>query len=363
MSQTILITGAAGYVGAMLCDQLARRDDVQTIVGLDVEPLPDLLRGNTKVVWIQANTADAGWQAQAAVHAPSVVIHTAWHIREMYGNRTEEWRWNIIGTDAVAAFAFTQPGVTKYIHFSTVASYGSFPENTIEHRFTEDEPFRVSEYLYAEEKRIAEERLRADFERAKKTGQAVPQVFIIRPAAITGPRGRHMRVRFGLQSALSGTLKVEKRFIYDLITLWVSRVPITPKWLRQYVHEDDITDIVTLFAMTPVVGEYEICNASPPGPAVLGKDMARAVGKKTIAVAPWMVRIAFFWMWHLTRGRIPTSPGSWRGYSYPIAVDGSKVTRKYGYQYQYESLEAFQYTHGRYEAAIPPEARTAPPVA
>ena len=70
-----------------------------------------------------------------------------------------------------------------------------------------------------------------------------------------------------------------------------------------------------------------------------------------------MVRLAFFWVWHLTRGRIPTAPGSWKGYSYPIAVDGSKVTRMLGYTYQYSGPDAFQYTNGEYEFSVPEHLR------
>ena len=175
---------------------------------------------------------------------------------------------------------------------------------------------------------------------------------IIRPAAITGPRGRYSRIRFGLQAALSGALKNEGSFLYDFISLWVSWVPVTPKWLRQYVHEDDITDIVALFSFSPLKCGYDVFNVAPPEDAVFGKDMAEAVGKKTLPIYPWMVRMAFFWMWHLTRGRVPTAPGSWRGYSYPIAVEGSKLTRDYGYKYKWQSKDAFVKKEGRYAKYI-----------
>lgn len=352
---SLLITGAAGYVGAMLCDLFSKREDVERIVALDVEEKPELLMDNGKITWIRANTADTTWQEEARAHNPDIVIHTAWHIREMYGKRDVEWRWNVEGSDSVFDFAFATPSVKRLIHFSTVASYGAFSDNTTEHAYTEDESFRKSNYLYAEEKRIVEEHLKERYEAAKLEKDI--SVAIVRPAAITGPRGRFARIRFGLQASLSGALRGEGSILYDIISLWVSFVPVTPKWLRQYVHEDDVADIVEKLAFGETKISYEAFNLAPPGEAVYGKDMARAVGKRIVLVYPWMVRLAFFWVWHLTRGRIPTAPGSWKGYSYPIRVDGSKVTKLLGHRYVMPSYEAFTSTKGRYEPVVPEHLR------
>jgi nucleoside-diphosphate-sugar epimerase len=349
MKHTLFITGAAGYVGSMLVQQFAKREDVERIIGLDKEHIPEMIKDESKLVYLQMNTAD-DWEEKVAEHQPDIIIHTAWQIRELYGNRALTWKWNIDGSDKVFDFAFTTPSSRKLIYFSTVSSYGAFSTNTLEHRFTEDEPFRKSEYLYAEEKRIAEEHLEARYKKAVEKGSRV-SVSIVRPAAITGPRGRFMRIRFGLQAALSGQLK--DSFVYRIVSAMVSFVPVTPKWLRQFIHEDDVTDLVEVLAFEEPKGEYEVFNICPPGPAVLGPDMARAVGKHVLPLQPWMIRIPFFFMWHATRGKIPTGPGAWRGYSYPIAVDGSKLTRMYGYEYTYSSLDAFYYTDGRYESFVP----------
>ncbi|NQV93112.1 NAD(P)-dependent oxidoreductase [Candidatus Kaiserbacteria bacterium] len=353
--KTVFIVGGAGYVGAMLCEQFSQRGDVEKIIALDKEPQPEAFKENSKITWVSANTSDGTWQGEVSKHNPDVVVHTAWQIREMYGQKKLQWKWNVEGSDAVFDFAFSTPSVKKLIYFSTVSSYGASSKNTFEHYFKEEEPFIESEYLYGVEKKVVEEHLHKKFVDTKSSNKNTPQIFIVRPAAITGPRGRFMRIRFGLQSALSGQLK--ESIIHRVISLMVSFVPATKGWVRQFIHEDDVTDIVGLFAFNDLSGEYEVFNISPPGEPVYSKDMAHAVGKRVLPIFPWMVRLAFFFFWHVTRGRVPTSEGGWKFYSYPILVDGSRITKQYDFTYSSGSKEAFYSTKGRYEEFVPEESR------
>jgi nucleoside-diphosphate-sugar epimerase len=346
----IFITGGAGYVGQMLVEQFAKRPDVSAIITLDKEPKPEFYNtfsNKGKVEYLQANTNDDIWQGRVKDFSPDIVIHTAWQIREIYGNRPLSWAWNIDGSNKIFDFVFNNSSVKRFVCFSTVASYGAFAENTLEYRYKETDKFRKTNYLYAEEKRIMEEELEKKYAKAIAENKNLPIISIVRPAAITGPRGRVDRVRFGLQSALSGSLKGG---IYSVISYLTKLVPVTPKWLRQYIHEDDVNDIVELLSFDEKVNhKYEVYNICPPGPCVLGSDMAKAVGKKPIMVHPQLIRFVFFWFWHLTRGKIPTAEGSWKGYSYPIAVDGSKISNMYNYVYKYEPLKAFVENVGRYK--------------
>lgn len=354
MKHRVFITGGSGYVGAMLADQYASRDDVEAILLLDKEKETELTKEHAhreKITFIHDNLGhtekESDWIQRVRDFRPDIIIHTAWQIRDLYGKLALQRKWNIDGSNHVFDLAFSLPSVNRLIYFSTVASYGAFEDNSMHYRFKETDPFRVTDYNYAEEKRMSEEDLEKRYIEAKNRGWH-GQVYVLRPAAITGPRGRVDRIRFGLQSALSGTLK-GKSFLYSLISFMVSWVPVTPKWLRQYIHEDDVADLVALLSFQAELRDvYEVFNICPPGDVVLGKDMAKAVGKRMLPIYPWMARLAFFFFWHATRGKIPTSRGSWKGYSYPIAVDGSKLTDMYGYHYKYESTKAFVENIGRY---------------
>ena len=353
----LFVTGASGYVGAMLVDQFSKREDVDEIICIDKDKKPDFIKDNQKLSWIESNIDDNLWQEILEEKKPEVIIHCAWQIREMYGKKKTQWRWNVDSSLKIFDFAFSHNFVKKLIYFSTVSCYGAKPTNTLDKYFKESDPFIEDEYLYGVEKRVVEEKLKKKFDELTTKGQKLPQVFIVRPAAITGPRGRFMlKDRFGLQSALTGKLK--KTFVNKIVSSLVFLMPATPLWLRQFVHEDDVTDIIKMFSFENLEGSYEIFNLCPQGSPILAPDMAKVVGKKILPITPWMVRFSFFFFWHLTRGRIPTAKGGWKFYSFPVAVDGSRVTSRYDYKYKYSSKEAFSFTKGRYESYVPENSKT-----
>jgi nucleoside-diphosphate-sugar epimerase len=118
-------------------------------------------------------------------------------------------------------------------------------------------------------------------------------------------------------------------------------MPVTPSWARQFIHEDDVTSIVEFLALGTFGGEYEIFNICPPGEIITGKEFASFVGKKPLFLDPGIIKVLFAFFWNFTLGTVPTAPGSWKTYSYPICVTGEKISKLYGYSYSYDVREAF----------------------
>ncbi len=333
--KVIMITGAAGYVGAMLCHQFSRSPELEKIIAIDILPMPALLKDNKKIVWITANLAENIWKIPANINKPEVVIHCAWQIKELYGNEALQKRLNIESSRAVFEFCLNSTFVKKIIYFSTISSYGAYPENTLEKFFNEQDELKESESIYGTQKRIVEEALMELYNKSDKS----KKVIVIRPSSITGPRGRSMDTKkIGLLNILKNVLPF---------------IPVgSDAWCRQYIHEDDITDAVAMFTFDKEVGKsgYEVYILSP-NDLIFAKDMARLFDKSVVKIPTPLIRFAFFLAWHLSGGRIPTSKGGWRFFCYPIAVDGSLITKKYDFEYSYTSRETLEKDEGRYEEA------------
>ena len=341
---TVFITGCGGYIGALLVDRLSKREDVDLIVGLDKEPLPKLIQENKKLHFIQGNT-DGDWEMEVSRYKPDIVIHAAWQIRELYGQKNTQTRWNINGTHQVFDFVFGSGSVRRCVHFGSVASYGAFRNNKPEFVFTEQSPLRKSSYSYAEEKRISEEMLDDLYQKYEDHTKHLPQIFTVRPASITGPYGKK-RTKFSLQSVLGGT--VREGIIARILAKFMSFTPISSGWARQFVHEDDVCAAVEHLAFENFTVEKDILNLCPPGNYIDGVTMSEMLEKKPVKLPAFLYSIVFWFAWHLTRGRIPTPKGSYKTYVYPVIVDGTKISREYGFVYSYDTREAFTTKKGLY---------------
>lgn len=340
MGKNILITGGAGYVGTMLIEQFAECDSIDTIYGIDLRDRPAQCANCAKLRWLQADVAEQDWVATLEGAPIDVVIHCAYQIRELYGRkRQQQEHWNIDGARQVFDFALRHPSVRRIVHLSTVSAYGARPENSVDRLFTEQDPLGEDTYLYGVQKKRVETLLRDLFERSRSRAHVV----VLRLASVSGPRGRFGLNRYGLLSTVAG------RFPFLICG--------RSDWGRQYLHEDDLIDVVTKFVHLPPATGYEVFNVSPPdfldAPAI-----GRLFDKRVVPVPPLLLRALFALLWHGTRGALTTPAGAWKFLSYPIRVDGSLLERTHGYAFRYSSRQALMALEGRH--ARPPQTSMQP---
>jgi nucleoside-diphosphate-sugar epimerase len=241
----ILITGGAGYIGMMLIDRLAHFDSVHSIYAIDIKAQPAQFGNCAKLHWVRADVAADQWVSQVDGKAIDVVIHCAYQIRELYGGRkkTQE-HWNLQGARKVFEFALACPSVRRLVQLSTVSAYGARPQNSIDRSLTEESPLCEDVYLYGVQKKQVENLLCHLFRQLRPSAHIV----VLRLASVSGPRGRFGLNGYGLLSTIAG------RFPFLICG--------RSDWGRQYLHEDDLIDVISTFVHLPPATGYQVFNVS-----------------------------------------------------------------------------------------------------
>jgi nucleoside-diphosphate-sugar epimerase len=346
MAISVLITGAAGYIGSMVVVALSQLETVGKIVGIDLRDGPALCAARDKCRFVQADIAEDSWVEAIRDEQIDVVVHCAYQIRQLYGRRKEiQRRWNVDGARKVFEFALRAPSVGRLIQLSTVSAYGAHATNSLDHSLSEEAALGEDEYLYGLQKREIEALLRDLYQRYRPSTHVV----VLRLASVSGPRGRFGLNRYGLVSTVAG------KFPF----LICGRTD----WGRQYLHEDDIVAVIALLTQLPAARGIDVFNVSPKDHLSV-HDLGRLFKKRVLLMPPILLRPLFWLLWHGTRGAITTPPGAWRFLSYPIRVDGSRLKDVHGYECRYSSLEALMADTGKYATRpSPPPVDESGPVA
>jgi len=314
----ILITGTSGYFGGLFLKKMIADKKITKIYAIDVAKKPEGV-DDPKIVWIRANLATDDWEKEILKDgALETVFHFAFWIRGRYGKIKIQERENLDNCRRVTNFCFDN-NVKKLIYFSSAAAYGAKKEN-VGKLLNESDLLEEVRYPYGVQKHKVEDLMREiALRRQKQT-----QILIIRPASIWGPEAEKKK-KIGLMNLLKKALPV---------------LPLVNQfWARQYVYEQDLIIAVELLAFGKIENDYEVFNLAAPD-ILTTKDMARLLGKKTFFVPAFLIKTAFFFGWHLTRGIIPTPSGAEMSFTWPINMDGSKIT-KLGFRYSMSSADIF----------------------
>ena len=327
----IFLTGASGYIGSQLVSSWLDDKNIEKIIALDVSKPRFLWKtDHPKVHFIQKNLADIDLEKELEAFLPvDVVVHAAYFIRTPYFKKDRQYQEhsNFQGAENAFDFAFKNE-VKKLVHFSTVAVYGAHARNERESPFVEDAETSEDTIAYGHDKKLIEKKLSEIFERHHPRTEAI----CLRVGSVSGPFLQNVVKKTGLLSFMKGLLPF---------------LPITnEKSARQYVHEDDVVSAVNFWLTHQTEPKVIPLNLASSGFFTFG-EIAKIFKKKAFKIPHSIAKIFFFLTWHLSLGKIPTPPGVINSYSYPIIVDGTKIT-KFGFVYKYNSTDALLAAKGKF---------------
>lgn len=175
-AQTVLVTGATGFVGKALCAQLAGLG-----FGVRAAVRRSGAAAGMRVDEVLVGALDAQTDWSAAVAGVGAVVHLAARVHVMDDQASDPLaefrRVNVQGTLRLAQQA-AQAGVRRFVYISSIKALGEATQPG--HPFTEDSPTHPSD-AYGISKLEAEQGLR---DLAAKTGL---EVVIVRPPLVYGP--------------------------------------------------------------------------------------------------------------------------------------------------------------------------------
>lgn len=156
--KNILVTGAAGYLGSLLVEELAEQKVQLGIKNLVATDVRELRKVYPNVIFEKLDVRDSGaeeifkkYEIDCVVHLASIVTPGKKSSREF------EFSVDVIGTRNIL-MACVKSNVKRVIISSSGAAYGYYPENILP--LKESDPIRGNfEFAYSFHKKLVEEEL------------------------------------------------------------------------------------------------------------------------------------------------------------------------------------------------------------
>lgn len=298
----IAITGVSGYLGNRLLQRLTREEEVETIVGIDVNP-PRAESAKLRFYCrdVREPFADVMMEnkADAAVHLAFAVRPT----HDCEGARR-------IDIDGARNFieACQKASVGYLLYLSSHTSYGPHPDNPVP--LTEDAPLRpIRGFQYSWDKGEADRMFQDLMERSPDLC-----VNVVRACSILGPEG--------IGSVSTGMFQ----------SLMIRLIGYDP--LVQFLHEDDLAELFVTLMRSRKPGVF---NAGGEG-ALRYREVIAATGRPSVAVPAGLLSVLLTFSWRL-RLQSESPPGGLEFIKYPIVVSTEKVRKEVGFEFRYTTRE------------------------
>ncbi|WP_298185276.1 NAD-dependent epimerase/dehydratase family protein [uncultured Pseudomonas sp.] len=305
----VLITGAGGYIGQQLLNQLAIQQPHWTLIAADVRPLKRAgLKLNIEPLLLDISRPAAvkrcvaTWRPQAVVHLASVSAPPP-------GMSEAQLHAIDVGGTQTLIQAAVAHGVEQLIVTSSGAAYGYDPLNA--EWLDEDQPLRGhAQFTYAKHRREVELLL------AEARGQH-PQLkqLVLRPGTILGKRLSNPISELFKRSTILGIRGSDSRFVF----IW----------------DQDVVDILCRGLRQQSSGIFNLAGDG----ALSLKEIAELLGKPYRALPVWLIRAALGVLKPL--GLSPYGPEQVDFLRYWPVLSNQRLKRDFGFSPRYSSREAF----------------------
>lgn len=327
MGKVVLVTGVARHLGGRFVRHIQRAPEVERVIAVDaVAPGHDLGQAE----FVRADIRHPMIARVLAEHTVDTVVHmdvTGTPLAT--GGRAAVKENNIIGTMQLLGACQKSPTVSRLVVKSTTSVYGSASRDpAVFHEAIP--PKALPSGGFAKDACEVEGYVRGFARRRPDVAVAV-----LRFANILGPRVRTPLTDYFSLPVLPTVLGYDPRL--------------------QFVHEDDVVDVVRLASLEPRRGTLNSGTFNIAGSGVmLLSQCARRLGRPTVPVL--LPAITWLGQFMRTAGVSDFSPEQIRLLTHGRVVDTTQMRETLGFVPRYTTSEAFcDFALRRGPGLLPPE--------
>jgi len=308
--KNIFITGISGYLGTVLGKKLSQRDDVDKIVGIDINPPADELK--KKIRFYQKDIRNPEIQKLLIEHKIDTVFHLAFVVKPIH-NLKQMHDIDANGTNNILTQSYAA-GVSHLIAIRSTLAYGAHADNP--EMLRENSPLRGNKtYPYGYYKAITD-RMIQDFAGSHRELSTT----ILRPCTVFGP---------SIDNYVS-------RMLFLPITASIKGYD--PE--IQFVHEKDFVNACLTAFEKKLPGIFNIAGDG----TLAVSEIARMLGSKVFSLAPWIIYPVLECLWKLHFPMIEVNRGYLDYIRYPFVASNKKAKQELNFYPDYSSIETLNDT-------------------